>query len=946
MATSLLQTKLYIPPPRPEQVPRPRLIERLNAGLHRKLILLSAPAGFGKTTLLSEWIASHRRGAPRSERRGGVIPPAGATTADKLSVPRQVAWLSLDESDNDPTRFLTYLLAALQAAVQTAQPKIGKGALAALESPQPPPPEAILTDLINDLVDLPEPITLVLDDYHQVQTQVIHDALAFLLEHLPPLPSGGGLHLIIATREDPPLPLARLRARGQLAELRATDLRFTPDEAAKFLNQAMGLGLAAGDVAALETRTEGWIAGLQLAALALQGTGQEIDGFIESFTGSHRFVLDYLAEEVLHQQPESVQSFLLQTAILDRMTGPLCDAVRFGDPRSPGCSEGTATLQSSAATLEQLDRANLFIVPLDQERRWYRYHHLFADLLRRRLHQTQPDGVGVLHERASEWYRHNGFIDEAVEHALRAGWFERAGALIEEHVDAVWQRGEHTTLRRWLDELPGEQVSSNPQLCIAHAWNLFTSGQHDAAWDCLQSAERALATGAAPAENAPPHGPEAQVRGRIAALRAFLALYDGDLSETVAYARRALKMLPKGDVNWRTTAGIALGDAYSLEGQVEAAYQVRREAVGAGRATGNLALIAGLKLADTCRQQGQLQRTIALCEQQWQLAQEHGLAQTVTAGWLMAIWGETLAELGDLDRALERAAQGVERAERGQDATVTGWSRLSLVRVLFSREELDAAQEIVDRLVASARSHDLPPFITHATAAWQARIWLAEGKLEAASQWARERGPEPADASESLALARIWIAQGRPAEAGGLLQGLIERAQAGGHTSCAIEGLVLQAWALQVQGDSARSLSALEQALLLAEPGGTIRTFVDEGPPVAGLLYQAAARGIAPAYASKLLAAFPAPEAPLLAQSQISVPTAGGTEIIEPLSEREIEVLHLLAEGLTNPEIAARLTLALNTVKSHTRSIYGKLDVHNRTQAVGRARALGILPAP
>jgi LuxR family maltose regulon positive regulatory protein len=463
----LLQTKLYIPPIRPELVSRSRLIERLNAGLDRELTVISAPAGFGKTTLVSEWVDHLRSDGAKEDQ-----------------IENRIAWLSLDESDSDPTRFLAYLIAALRTIEprQQSAGNIGKGALSALQSPQPPPAEVVLTTLINEIAAIPDRILLVLDDCHLIEAQPIYDALTFLLEHLPPQ-----MHLVIATREDPHLSLARLRARGQLTELRATDLRFTSSEAAEFLNQVMGLDLSMEDIAALETRTEGWIAGLQLAAISMQGR-KDASSLIKSFTGSHRFVLDYLIEEVLEQQSESIQSFLLQTAVLNRLTGPLCDAVRFGGARSPTGQD------NGQATLEMLDHANLFMVPLDEERRWYRYHHLFADLLRQRLNQTQPEQLPILHRRASEWYEQNGFADEAIEHALRAEDFERAAYLIEEQADAVWGRGEHTKLRRWLAGLPVELIFSKPHLCVLHAWELFTSGQQDAAEGSLQAAEKALHT--------------------------------------------------------------------------------------------------------------------------------------------------------------------------------------------------------------------------------------------------------------------------------------------------------------------------------------------------------------------------------------------------------------------------------------------------------------------
>ena len=518
----ILQTKLYIPPIRPGLVPRPRLTERLNGGLSRKLTLVSAPAGFGKTTLASEWLA-------------GCAQPA--------------AWLSLDEGDNDPARFLVYLITSLRTLVLPVPPvpgasegigiegaaaDLGEGALSALQSPQAPLVEAVLSTLINDVAAIPTAFVLVIDDYHLIDAQPVHEAVTFLLEHLPPQ-----MHLVIASREDPPLPLARLRARDQLIELRATDLRFASSEAAEFLNRVMGLGLSTEDVAALEARTEGWIAGLQLAAISMQGRNDTAT-LIESFTGSHRFILDYLVEEVLEQQSESIQTFLLQTTVLDRLTGSLCDALLgkgAEEQQSKKASDSAASRVPSPSApgqeiLEHLERSNLFVLPLDQERRWYRYHHLFADLLRRRLHQTQPEQLPGLHGRASVWYEQNGFVDEAIEHALRAEDFERAADLVEARAETLWGRGEQFRLLGWLEALPAEQVASRPLLCIFHAWGLFASGQQRAAERSLQAAEQALEptagreTEAAPAKrDQKPVTDRAKIQGRAASIREFMASF-------------------------------------------------------------------------------------------------------------------------------------------------------------------------------------------------------------------------------------------------------------------------------------------------------------------------------------------------------------------------------------------------------------------------------------
>ncbi|MCB0206173.1 MAG: LuxR family transcriptional regulator, partial [Anaerolineae bacterium] len=487
MKTPILTTKLHIPASPQRLVPRPRLLKKLESKLCCKLALICAPAGFGKSTLVSAWV--------------------------QAAQPRQyVAWLSLDESDNELTRFLTYLVAALR----TIEGDIGRGVQGALEASGEENVEAVLTILLNEIAELPSEAILVLDDYHVIEAPPVHQTLAFVLEHAPPQ-----LHLVIATREDPPLPLARLRARGQLAELRGVDLRFTTTEAAEFLNQAMGLGLSDEDVAALESRTEGWITGLQLAAISLQGR-KDATSFIKSFTGSHRFVLDYLIEEVLNQQTAEVQAFLLQTAILDRLTGPLCNALT-------GQNNGQTTL-------EMLEHANLFIVPLDEARHWYRYHHLFAELLRQRLHETRQERASILHQRASEWYEQNGFADASIEHALCSEDFMQAARLIEEQVDVVWQRGEHASLRRWLETLPVDVILSKPHLCIFHAWYMFVSGQQALADRTLRVAEQALGPPADDASRGARQEPgrltgagRRKIQGRTAAIRAFMDSYRGNV---------------------------------------------------------------------------------------------------------------------------------------------------------------------------------------------------------------------------------------------------------------------------------------------------------------------------------------------------------------------------------------------------------------------------------
>ncbi len=925
MLETLLRTKFFAPPKRPNLVPRLRLVEKLNQGLQldHKLALISAPAGFGKTTLIADWgtrIVKSTTSRPP--------PPHGRP----FHTPH-FCWLSLDEGDNDLVRFLTYFVAALNKAEAIEAP-IGDGALNMLQSPQPPPTEDILISLINEVSALPNRIIFILDDYHLIETQSIHNALAFLIEHLPPQ-----MHLVIATREDPHLSLARLRAQGLLTELRAADLRFSPSETAELLNQVMGLNLSAENIVVLETRTEGWITGLQLAAISMQGR-EDTNRIIKSFTGSHRFVLDYLIEEVLKQQPAEIQTFLLQTAVLDRLTASLCDSV--------------TGKENGRETLEMLDRANLFIIPLDDERQWYRYHHLFADLLRRRLHQNQSEQLQILNHRASVWFEQNGFIDKAIEHALTADDFEQAANLIEDYANGIWKRGEHTKLRRWLKALPEKIVYTKPQLCIFNAWDLFVSGQDEAAERSLQVAEQAQGIShARDSKNAPlnqdqlPSSNQMEIRGRAAVIRSFLASHRRDVTGIIQHARQALEYLPTQDSAWRNAAATALGDAHAYKGDITAVYQARIEELETSKLSGNIyiTMIANLKLTLILRMQGVLQRAIKICQQQMQMANESGLSQTAIAGGLLATWGELLAETNNLGEALHKAKKGAELIEPGRDVAMLCWSHVCLMRVLLSRGELAEAEKVIQKMNRLTREIHVPPTMADLIAAWQARLWVTQRKLDAASQWMAERGldfdgtPTYQNEIEYIAVARLLITQGHLDEAARLLRVSLEVAKSGDRIARMIEISILQALACQAGDKTDQAVLVLEEAIRLAKPGGFIRIFVDEGQPMARLLQEALTRGITPDYTRRLLAAFPAAKPALTALPQTQ------STILEPLSEREIEVLQRIAEGLTNREIADRLYLSLNTVKVHTRNIYGKLDVHNRTEAVNKARALAILPA-
>jgi LuxR family maltose regulon positive regulatory protein len=915
MVVPLLKTKLYIPPARPELVPRPRLIERLNAGPRsgRKLTLVSAPAGFGKTTLLSEWFTDAEPRAP-------------------------VAWVSLDQGDNDPTRFWTHFVAALQ----TVQAGTGEAAQAALQSPgfadanTPPRIESILTALINEIAeqesDEEHPCILALDDYHLIEAQPIHNGLAFLLDHLP-----AQMHLVIASRSDPPLPLSRLRGRGELTELRTADLRFTPDEAAVFLNRVMGLDLSAEDVAALEARTEGWIVGLQMAALSMQGRDRErIAAFIAAFTGSHRYILDYLTDEVLQQQAESVQTFLLQTAILDRLSGSLCDAVCSVEDRGV----------TGQAMLETLERANLFIVPLDNERRWYRYHHLFADLLRSRLKHVLPDQSLALHRRASEWYEEHGLIAEAVNHAFTAGDIERAARLVEANAIAVVDHGELATLLRWLSALPEEMVRSRPWLCVANGWAFSYANQLNNAELRLLDAERSLANSVdmQPAE-------VQHITGHIAAIRSHLATFVGDRVRATELARQALDCLPETDLKARGFAAGVLASMLRWGDDLAASARAADKLIVVGRATGDshVVLVSMCDLILTQLLQGQLRQADAICREAMGVADEYARRfgrRPAAVGCILARWCMLLREWNDLEAAVRYAWECVAVGKQ------SGYPDLLLVGYIELSKTLQAIGDADGALKAMQRTKQLATSMSSWTfTAMEARetdLQLLQGDVAAASRWARESGLSIDDEFNLLqeyrymTLARVLVAQGRQRSGEALekalkfLARLLNIAEAAGAMMYVIEILALQALALQ---KSDQALIPLERALVLAEPEGYVRIFIDKSAPMGELLRQAVARGIAPGYVDKLLAALDAEkhERPPLH------PRTSALLLVEPLSERELEVLRLLAAGLSNKEIAQTLVIAVGTVKNHLKNIYSKLDVRNRTQAVDRAREFGLL---
>jgi LuxR family transcriptional regulator, maltose regulon positive regulatory protein len=891
----LVTTKLRPPRTRPRLVARPRLREALaNNTNGRRLTLVSAPAGFGKTTLLSEWSQSCAGGE------------------------RRIAWVSLDEADNDPARFLSYLVAALR----TIEEDIGEAILASLSSPEPLRPEALAGSLVNEMAALPGELAVVLDDYHVVDAQPVHGIVSFLLDNLPP-----NVQLVIAGRVDPPLPLARLRARNQMIELHASDLRFTPEEAAAFLEDVMGLEISAGDVSALEERTEGWIAGLQLAALSMRDR-EDVSGFVEAFSGSHRDVLDFLAEEVLKRQPAEVRGFLLSTSVLERMSAPLCDALT-------GRSDGQEML-------ERLERENLFVVALDDERRWYRYHHLFAEFLKSRLGREEPERVGELHLRASGWYEDNGLLPEAIEHAFSTLDHERAARLVERGIREVFpRRGEVPTVLRWLEALPVETKRRRPWLLVEHAVALAVSDRPGDVGPVLQEIERAAETA--------DEKDRQFLRGCASAVRSWRARLQGDAPHAVELARQSLSLLPAEDTPQRTFAAICLGEALRTTGDLAAASEAFAEAVELGRSAGHIygTLISMVWQARVQAAQGRLREAEGSYRRALRFAIEQGVELLPAAGLAHLGMGTLLYERNDLDGAERELEKGIRLAELTREVSNLVWGYVTLSRAKLARGDEHGALEAAREADRAARASGADLEVAIATA-WMARLRLTWGELNEAVALQRERAANVEDAADAarvvdrLTSARVLHARGSHDEALALLEELRGFAEASGITGGLIEILALQALVLWADNEKEKAVGTLAHALALAEPEGFVRTIVDEGPAMADLLsatLRARERGCldspVPAhYIRRLLVA---------TQRDAAKVVQLATELPEPLSERELEVLVLIAAGKRNPEIARELFIVLSTVKTHVQNIYRKLGARNRAQAVSKARELNLL---
>ncbi|MBE9109068.1 LuxR family transcriptional regulator [Nodosilinea sp. LEGE 07298] len=900
VATPLLLTKLHQPSSRSHLVRRDRILQTLQQGLGSRLILVSAPAGFGKTTALGEW-------------------------AQQTQQP--VGWLALDERDNDPTRFWCYLVAALQKADRP----LGEATLSMVQSPEPIPFEAFLTPLLNELAQLETDLILVLDDYHVITTPTIHEGLGFLLEHLPP-----GVRMAIATRTDPPLPLARWRVRSQLTELRSTDLRFSDAEATTFLQQSLPQSLTEAQVMTLQQQTEGWIAGLQLAMLSLRESASPT-ALIETFSGTQRYILDYLVEEVLNRQPPPVRQFLLRTAILEQLCGALCAAVM---------DEGVA---SGTQALEQLERQNLFVVPLDDERTWYRYHHLFAETLRHLLQRTEPDLVLGCHRRAAQWYEHQGYIADALHHAIAAQAFDYAAQMIEQEMQTSENpRLDAVVLSDALAALPSDLVQARPWLLAAKSWVGFTTSQFAEAVAVIEQMEQRLEENRSETENT------YRLWGLVIALKGMKARQQGNNVESVAFMEKALQLLPQNYSWLRSLILLNLGVTYFVDDNYKAARQLLPEVSRIGRVRGAAdPAIAGLYLqAQFLALRGQLTEATALCQQGLDLATERRWLPTYAGVLVQVALADLLRQQNQLDAAAYHLSQSIDRAiQNQQPGLMMGY--ITLARVRQAQGDLAAAWAAIRQ--AERCQVWLWPTILPVEAC-KARLYLVEGNVNAAIAWVESSGLTVDDgldynttekcptAAELIYLtyARVLLAQGQqtasipPLQAARrLLTRLQAQAQAGGRTPRLMETLLLQALAWQVQDERSRALACLHQALDIPHQDNDIRLFLDEGKAMADLLSCAASNRIQTKEVASLLALF---------EIQPKQKTAVVQPLVEPLSDRELEVLTYLATGMTNQAIANELFVSLAAVKWHARNIYGKLEVANRTQAVARARELGLLP--
>ena len=895
MTAPLLQTKLFLPQPRTGLVQRPRIIDKMNEGLERRLTLVSAPAGFGKSTMLIEW---------------------ARTTGNK------VTWLSIDDSDNDLKRFFIYLI----LAIQKINPSLGQDVLPVLQAADNPRMEHLLTILINDITEVDDEFTLILDDYHLIENQDIHNGLQFLIDHVPP-----NMHLVIASRVDPPIPMTRLRARDQVTEIRSRDLRFNQSETHAYLNDQMGLNLAQADISALHKRTEGWITALHLAALSMQNRDDKHD-FIAAFSGGHHYIIDYLVSEVLSHQSEAIQNFLLRSSILDRFSAPLCNAV--------------LEISDSKTLIQHLNQTNLFLISLDDERNWFRYHHLFANFLNQRLREKEPKSIPELHQRASKWLEHNHYFPEAVNHSLDGEDYEHAAQLIEKLGPDMMMQNEFDQLALWMDAMPKDLVESWPWLCIIRAWMYDRWGRFDDGERYLQHAESALEGSA----DSTPIEAKRIVRGQISAIRALYALKLGQISRSIEHSNQALKYLPSGYFN-RGVASFSLGWAKKAQGDLSGTLEAYEDGRTASLAAGNriLAQAIILDIGKTQFIQGHLHLAADTLREVNQFKYEKSNIKIPYASPACIGLADIYREWNELDAAMSYIQEGIEigTASNVVDAITVGYASQALL--FLAQGDLKSANQACENADQMVRdTPNLEAETLSRTLDSRVRLSLAKNQLAEASRHVQEAGLGLDVEIDNfldiplIILARVLIHSGRQnsasqdlSDAHEVLEKILEVTRPAGYLGQVIGALVLQALVFEAQGIHDQALTSLEEALTLAEPEGYIRTFVDEGASMQALLQQAGTKGSMGAYVSRLLKAFEP-------QDTEATPAAD-QKLIEPLSARELEVLKMLATELSGPEIARELVISLNTLRTHTKNIYAKLDVGKRRAAVHKARELELI---
>jgi len=904
----LLETKLHIPQLHASLVSRRRLLDQLNSGMQKRLILLSAPPGFGKTTLLADWV--HQSELP-------------------------TAWLSLDVGDNDSMLFLRYMIAALQRIMEN----VGAGVLQLMRTFAPPNVENLLINLLNDIQKHPEEFVLVLDDFHMVESPPIQKILSFLAVHIPP-----SMRLVISTRSDPPLALPRMRSRNRLSEIRAADLAFQADETRIFLNERQELNLSESEIERLILRTEGWPAGLHLAAASLQGR-EDVSGFIEAFSGDNRFVADYLVEEVLAEQPERIQKFLLWTSILNRLSGPLCDAVMQ--------EEG------GAGMLKRLEKSNLFVFSLDHEGRWFRYHRLFGDLLRRKLLRDDGAVVPLLSRRAGEWCCGNGFEEDALEYFLSAGDYSRASDLLESVCEKSWDRCLQSRMLQWLETLPRPMLSMRPQLGIYHVRALVMSGKMDEAESWLESMEKEISATAEEEIKVLPDGTcrdmklyTQALRGRVAAIRTVLSTYRGDTPRIIRFGRKALRDLPMSDLLWRSVAASFLGMAHSWagDGDYPAAQKAFEDAESINRMLGNApySLFVDLCLASVAAKRGALDEAKKKCESTLESARRYGIDDSGMASSIYALLGSVLCEQDDIDRGFALLEKGFEMAEAHNDVIALAANLINLTWGHVSKQNHEEAGKVLERIEELAGGFDLPPWIPHTVSGLKAAIWLKEGARDAVEEWAMKQGFGPEDEIphrnefEYMVWARLLLAKERFKDAEVLLTRMAGNAESGDRIGVLILIRMLKALALFRMDDVDEAWGEMAGALELGESRGFFTTFIDDAPGYVELLEEVMRRkvGSSPGETAGFSASY---IKKILGRIKRRNLKPSGEDALDSLSERELEVLSLIAVGLTNQDIADQLFISLNTVRTHTKNIHGKLGVHSRTQAVARAKERKLL---